>query len=49
MSQVIKEKPTSGYEHSSAYDSGTLPVGDIHTLWYEQYGNKDGKPGKAIR
>lgn len=35
---------TEGYKHSPAYDSGYLPVGTIHRLHYEQYGNPDGKP-----
>jgi len=33
-----------GYEHEDAYDSGFLSVGSIHRLYYEQYGNKTGKP-----
>lgn len=35
----------SGYTHSDAFDSGTLAVGTIHHLHYEQYGEPDGKPG----
>ena len=34
----------TGYSHEAAYDSGILPVGDIHKLHYEQYGKKEGKP-----
>ncbi|KAJ5809880.1 uncharacterized protein N7503_002098 [Penicillium pulvis] len=34
----------SGYTHSDAFDSGTLAVGTIHRLHYEQYGKPDGKP-----
>ena len=33
-----------GYKHSPPYNSGFLPVGSIHRLYYEQYGNPDGKP-----
>lgn len=35
----------NGYIHSDAFDSGTLAVGTIHHLHYEQYGKPDGKPG----
>ena len=35
---------TEGYKHSQPYDSGFLPVGTIHRLHYDQYGNPDGKP-----
>jgi hypothetical protein len=48
MSQDKKEISSLGYAHLPAYDSGHLPVSDIHTLWYEQYGKQDGKPGKAF-
>ncbi|KAL4861790.1 proline iminopeptidase [Aspergillus spectabilis] len=34
----------TGYTHSDAFDTGILPVSDIHTLHYEQYGNPAGKP-----
>ncbi|SMR64307.1 unnamed protein product [Zymoseptoria tritici ST99CH_3D1] len=33
-----------GYEHEDAYDSGMLPVGSLHQIYFEQYGKKDGKP-----
>jgi proline iminopeptidase len=36
-----------GYIHETAFETGRLPVGEIHTLHYEQYGKKDGKPGKT--
>jgi hypothetical protein len=36
---------TKSYEHQPAFQSGRLPVGDIHVLHYEQYGKPDGKPG----
>lgn len=34
----------SAYQHAAAYDSGHLPVGSIHKVYYEQYGKQDGKP-----
>ncbi|KAJ5777817.1 Proline iminopeptidase [Penicillium odoratum] len=34
----------SGYLHSDPFDKGTLAVGTIHHIYYEQYGNPDGKP-----
>jgi proline iminopeptidase len=40
------QRPVSGYAHTEAFDSGFLAVGEIHQLHYEQYGKKDGKPGK---
>lgn len=33
-----------GYLHSEPFDSGFLPVGSIHRLWYQQCGKKDGRP-----
>ncbi|KAJ5787192.1 hypothetical protein N7457_002182 [Penicillium paradoxum] len=36
--------PLTGYIHSAAFDIGKLPVSEIHTLHYEQYGKRDGKP-----
>ena len=35
---------TEGYKHDAPYDSGFLPVGSIHRIHYEQYGNQNGKP-----
>ena len=35
---------STGYTHNDPYDSGFLPVGDIHQIHYEQYGKTDGKP-----
>lgn len=32
------------YPPSEAYDKGFLKVSEIHTLYYEQYGNPSGKP-----
>ncbi|KAJ5281190.1 Proline iminopeptidase [Penicillium angulare] len=34
----------AGYMHTDPFDTGTLAVGTIHHLYYEQYGNPDGKP-----
>lgn len=36
-----------GYAHEDAFDDGFLAVSSIHTLYYSQYGKKDGKPGKS--
>ncbi|OBT58137.1 hypothetical protein VE04_01115 [Pseudogymnoascus sp. 24MN13] len=33
-----------GYAHEDAFDDGFLDVSSIHTLYYSQYGKKDGKP-----
>lgn len=33
-----------GYNHDDPYDSGFLPVSDIHKIHYEQYGKQDGQP-----
>ncbi len=32
------------YEPVEPFDTGYLPVSDIHTIYYEQCGNPDGKP-----
>ena len=32
------------YIHSPAFDEGYLQVSDLHTIHYEQYGKRDGKP-----
>jgi proline iminopeptidase len=40
--------PQTRYTHLDAFDTGRLPVSDIHTLHYEQYGKPDGKPGKPL-
>jgi proline iminopeptidase len=34
------------YKHCAPFDSGFLSLGLIHKIHYEQYGSKDGKPGK---
>jgi proline iminopeptidase len=36
---------TQGYTHDPPFDKGYLPVGPVHKLHYEQYGNPNGKPG----
>jgi hypothetical protein len=36
----------TGYEHAPAFDSGILQVSPLHSIYYHQYGNPDGKPGK---
>lgn len=38
------DAPPAGYTHERCFDSGYLPVSDIHSLYYEQYGKRDGKP-----
>ncbi|WPH00216.1 Hypothetical protein R9X50_00303900 [Acrodontium crateriforme] len=35
---------TAGYAHSDAFDQGCLQVGEIHNLYYAQYGKPNGKP-----
>ena len=42
MAQTIRRS----YKHCAPFGSGFLSVGSIHKIHYEQYGNKDGKPGK---
>ncbi|KAJ4366316.1 hypothetical protein N0V83_007952 [Neocucurbitaria cava] len=34
----------SGYQHDDAWDKDWLKVDDIHEIFYQQYGKKDGKP-----
>jgi hypothetical protein len=34
-----------GYEHDAAFDNGMLPVSSLHQVYYEQYGEPNGKPG----
>lgn len=34
----------SGYTHSSPFDEGMLPVGNIHRMYYAQYGRENGLP-----
>jgi hypothetical protein len=48
MSQPSHSESSPGYTHTAPFDSGFLPVGTIHKLHYEQYGKKDGKPGKLV-
>ena len=45
---MIDRKPDTtmtAYEHSAAYASGHLAVSELHSIYYEQYGKPDGKPG----
>jgi proline iminopeptidase len=35
----------TGYEHEDAWDVNWLRVDDIHELYYQQFGKKNGKPG----
>ena len=39
-------EPIAGYEHEDAWNIDWLRVDDVHELHYQQYGKKDGKPGK---
>ena len=32
------------YPEIEAYDTGFLKVDDVHSIYYEQSGNKEGKP-----
>lgn len=36
-----------GYEHKGPFDLGFLPVDSIHQVYYEQYGPRDGLPGRS--
>lgn len=45
---MASQNTSPGYTHSDAFDAGFLAVGSIHKLYYHQYGNKTGKPGKLI-
>ena len=38
----------SSYTPSAPFDAGYLSVSSIHKLHYEQYGKRDGKPGKLV-
>lgn len=35
-----------GYEHADAWDTNWLRVDETHELYYEQYGQKDGRAGE---
>jgi len=37
----------TSYEHEDAWDVNWLRVDDTHELYYQQFGKKDGKPGKS--
>lgn len=53
MSGSVPRSPDPGYTHDAPFDSGHVAVSDIHSIYYEQYGPPDGKPGlssqKAFR
>lgn len=34
------------YQHEDAWNVDWLRVDDVHELYYQQYGKKDGKPGE---
>lgn len=34
----------AGYSHSDAFNSGFLPVGSIHKIWYAEHGLPTGRP-----
>ena len=36
-----------GHAHSKPFEEAYLDAGDIHKIYYCQYGKQDGKPGKA--
>jgi proline iminopeptidase len=36
----------AGYAHVDPYDIGFLQVDGIHNIYFEQYGAKDGLPGR---
>nr|OQO18134.1 hypothetical protein B0A51_15206 [Rachicladosporium sp. CCFEE 5018] len=36
--------PTTGHDHGNPNNNGFLKVSDLHTLYYEEYGNPNGKP-----
>ncbi|KAF1969874.1 proline iminopeptidase [Bimuria novae-zelandiae CBS 107.79] len=41
---MARAPPVTGYEHDDAWDEGYLKVDDMHEIFYQQYGKKDGKP-----
>jgi hypothetical protein len=44
---IMAQAPqVAGHEHEDAREKDWLRVDDIHEIYYEQYGKKDGKPGK---
>lgn len=38
----------NGYIHGDPFDEGMLPVGNIHQIYYAQYGLKDGLTGMSL-
>ncbi len=45
MPSEDSSQPSRGYDHGPPFDSGYLRVSELHSLYYEQYGNRNGKPG----
>jgi hypothetical protein len=35
-----------GYDHDNPFDEGYIQVSELHSVYYAQYGKKDGKPSK---
>lgn len=46
MANQQQAAPQEGYDHEEAFESSMLPVDDIHSIHYEQYGLRNGLPGK---
>ncbi|KAH8652033.1 proline iminopeptidase [Xylariales sp. PMI_506] len=44
MSKYDVPKPARGYNHPPPFDFGYVSVSALHKLYYEQYGNINGKP-----
>ena len=40
----IKQKARTFFESSPSYNDGYLEVGGGHSIYYEEYGNPNGKP-----
>lgn len=38
----------AGHQHEDAWELNWLRVDDIHELYYQQYGKKDGKPSLCL-
>jgi hypothetical protein len=44
---MAQAQAPTGHQHADAWDKNWLRVDDIHEIYYEQYGPKNGKPGKS--
>lgn len=44
---MAKALKVDGHQHEDAWDRGWLRVDDVHEIYYQQYGKKDGKPGQS--